>query len=198
MEFVVLCNNYCAILEKADKMPIHDLLDQVSDSLMSVYKKTFQITRLLTRYESEAQKFLNEKQYNKVRRSIMDMLGARDAYPEFLDPNRLANMNVFQASLSEDLTDIYQDFYDFAHWHSEGTFEATNDSLIEVLTNFEKFWGIKLLNSLRAIHVLRYLKRDGTIFRDPLSDDDADDLPLLDDEDDKDPDELEEFLEEVK
>ena len=172
IDFVSLCNVYCRILEKADKLPLHELLDKSSEALMAVYQKTFVITRFKTRYESEAQKFLTEKQYNKIRLTIMNLLEKRDPYMEVLDPNHIGSQNIFQASLSEDLTDIYQDFYDFVQWYSLGTFESVNDSVIECLTNFEKYWGVKLLNALRAIHVIRYLKKDGSIFTDPLNDDD--------------------------
>jgi hypothetical protein len=193
-EFAKLCGKYCAILEKAEKVPLHQFLDETSESLMALYKSTFLITRLQTRYEGDPQKFLNEKQYNKIRRTILELLGGRDAYPEFLDPTRLNNQTLFQSSISEDLTDIYQDLYDFVTWRAEGTFEALNDSLIECLTNFEKYWGVKLLNTLRAIHIIRYLKKDGSIFRDP---DDTDDASVpIDDEPDHDPDEFEDMIEE--
>jgi len=204
IDFVSLCNVYCRILEKADKLPLHELLDKSSEALMAVYQKTFVITRFKTRYESEAQKFLTEKQYNKIRLTIMNLLEKRDPYMEVLDPNHIGSQNIFQASLSEDLTDIYQDFYDFVQWYSLGTFESVNDSVIECLTNFEKYWGVKLLNALRAIHVIRYLKKDGSIFTDPLSDDDdevindikIDDKDIKEDEDVLDSEALGEFLKE--
>jgi len=203
IDFISLCNEYCQLLDKAEKLPLHELLDKICESLMSVYKKTFLITRFKTRYESEPQKFLVEKQYNKVRQTLLNLLDKRDSYMEILDPNRLASQNIFQASLSEDLADIYQDFYDFVQWYSLGTFESVNDSLIECLANFEKYWGIKLLNALRAIHVIRYLKKDGSIFTDPLSDDDDEtrdvkviDDEIKDDEDEPDSEALGEFLKE--
>ena len=201
IDFVSLCNVYCRILEKADKLPLHELLDKSSEALMAVYQKTFVITRFKTRYESEAQKFLTEKQYNKIRLTIMNLLEKRDPYMEVLDPNHIGSQNIFQASLSEDLTDIYQDFYDFVQWYSLGTFESVNDSVIECLTNFEKYWGVKLLNALRAIHVIRYLKKDGSIFTDPLNDDDDEvinDIKIddKDDEDVLDSEALGEFLKE--
>ena len=198
LELVRMCNHYCQILEKADKVPANELLDKISESLMAVYHKTFSIPRFQTRYESDAQKFLTEKQYNKTRATLMEILGKRDLYVENLDPNRPSNQNTFQASLSEDLTDIYQDFYDLIQWHSEGTLESVNDSLIECLTNFEKYWGVKLLNALRAIHVMRYLKKDATLFRDPLNDDDDELAAGIDpddaDDDEDDPEAIEEFL----
>lgn len=197
-EFVGLCNAYCQLMDKADKLPLHELLDRISESLMAVYQKTFAITRFKTRYESEPQKFLTEKQYNKVRLTLMNLFDKRDSYMEVLDPNHVGKNTIFQASLSEDLTDIYQDFYDFVQWYSLGTFESVNDSLIECLTNFEKYWGVKLLNALRAIHVIRYLKKDGSIFSDPMNDEEEDEILNNDkeDEDQLDSEALGEFLKE--
>lgn len=195
-EFVKCGVNYCKLLEKADKLPLHELLDKICETLMAVYQITYAIPRFQTRYESETQKFLTEKQYNNIRLTLMNLFESKDEYTEILDPNKPASQNIFQASLSEDLTDIYQDLYDFVKWHSVGTFESVNDSLIECMNNFEKYWGVKLLNALRAIHVIRYLKKDGTIFRDPLSDDE-DDLPVgTDKEEDMDTEALDEFLKE--
>lgn len=198
VEFVRLCNVYCQILEKADKVPMHELFDNISSSLMAVYQKTFAITRFKTRYESDAQKFLSEKQYNKTRGVLMTLLGKRDLYHEVLDPNRPGSSNLFQASLSEDLTDIYQDLFDFVQWYSQGTFESINDSVIECLSNFEKYWGVKLLNALRAIHVLRYLKKDGTIFSDPSAEEEEEvaDTFKGGDDDELDSESLDEFLKE--
>jgi len=197
VDFVSLCNAYCHVLDKADKLPLHELLDKSSEALMAVYQKTFVITRFKTRYESDPQKFLTEKQYNKVRLTVMNLLEKRDGYMEVLDPNHVGSHTIFQASLSEDLTDIYQDFYDFVQWYSLGTFESVNDSVIECLSNFEKYWGVKLLNALRAIHVIRYLKKDGSIYTDPLNEEE-DEIPsdIKDDEESLDSEALGEFLKE--
>jgi len=198
LEFVKCGVTYCKILDNADKLPLHELFDKISESLMAVYQKTFAIPRFQTRYESETQKYLTEKQYNNVRLTLMNLFEKKDEYTEILDPNKPTSQNIFQASLSEDLTDIYQDLYDFVKWHSLGTFESVNDSLIECMNNYEKYWGVKLLNALRAIHVIRYLKKDGTIFRDPLSDDE-DDTPaaaIVDSDEVMDSEALDEFLNE--
>jgi hypothetical protein len=124
------------------------------------------------------------------------VLDKKDTYSELIDPNRPNAREVFQAKISEDLTDIYQDFYDFVNWYSEGTFESINDSVIELLNNFDKYWGIKLLNVLKAIHVIRFLKKDASLFRDPSGDgeDDAE-LGMLDGDED-DPEAIGEFLNE--
>jgi hypothetical protein len=196
LEMFRLCNDYCTILEQADKFPLHELLDKAALSLMAVYKKSFSITRFQTKYENEPQHFLTEKQYNKTCNTLKALLEKKDTYPEIINPNKLASKEIYQASISEDLTDIYQDFYDFVKWYSEGTFESINDSIIELLNNYDKYWGIKLLNVLRAIHVIRYMKKDASLFRDPSGDGEEDgDLGILDG-DEEDPDAISEFLNE--
>ena len=194
-ELVRLSLEYCKLLDRIDKLPLHEFLDRVSSLLMAVYRQTFEVTRFQTRYESEPQKFLTEKQYNKVRETVKFIFDKRDSYTEIIDPAKPANTRSFQASLSEDLTDIYQDFYDFVNWYSVGTFESVNDSLVECLSSFEKYWGIKLLGVLRAIHQVRYTTKDGTIFRDPLNDED-DDIPDKEDDQVIDTEALNDFLKE--
>jgi hypothetical protein len=182
-EMFRLCNDYCRVLEQAEQIPLHELLDKASVALMAVYKKTYSFTRFQTKYESEPQHFLTEKQYNKVCNSLKTVLEKKDTYTEIINPEKPASREAFQAKISEDLTDIYQDFYDFVHWYSDGTLESINDSVIELLNNFDKFWGIKLLNALRAMHFIRYMKKDSALFRDPSGDDESE-LGILDDDED--------------
>jgi hypothetical protein len=192
-EMLKLCNDYCRVLEQADKMPLHEFLDKAAVTLMAAYKKTYSFTRFQTKYESEPQHYLSEKQYNKICTMLKGLLGKKDSYPEIIDPNRITVRDIFQSKISEDLTDIYQDFYDFVQWYCEGTFESINDSVIELLNNFDKFWGIKLLNVLRAVHVIRYLKKDASLHGDSINDDASNDI-LDGDEDD--PEAMSEFLNE--
>jgi hypothetical protein len=184
VEMFKLCSDYCAVLEQAEKLPLHELLDKTAVALMAVYIKTFSFTRFQTKYENEPQHFLTEKQYNKVCNSLKAVLEKKDVYTEIINPERPSSRELFQAKISEDLTDIYQDFYDFVQWYSDGTLESMNDSVIELLNNFDKFWGIKVLNVLSAIHFIRYMKKDSTLFRDPAGDDEESDLGMFDDEED--------------
>jgi len=188
---VNLCSQYCKIIDKAEKEELNDFLETVASKMMEIYKQTFEITRFQTRYESEPEKFLSEKQYNKIIKKLKEFFGKRDLYNEIIDPARPTSQSVFQASLAEDLTDIYQDFYDFSEWYSLGTLESINDSIIECLNTFEKYWGIKLLNALRAIHMIRYFLKDQSISRVNKNDDEAIDI---DDNEIIDSEGLDEFL----
>lgn len=191
LELVKLCGEYCKILDKAEKTEFCEFLETVASKMMAIYKQTFEITRFQTRYESDPEKFLTEKQYNKLLKKLKEVFGKKDSYNEIIDPSRPASHAIFQASLSEDLTDIYQDLFDFAEWYSLGTLESINDSVIECLNNFEKYWGIKLLNALRAIHVIRYYLKDASVYHSRKDEEVGDDVT---ENEVVDPDGLDEFL----
>ena len=165
-KLVNLCSQYCKILDKHDTTELNDFLEIIALKMMEIYKQTFDIAKFQTRYESEPEKFLSEKQYNNIIKNLREYFGKKDIYNEIIDPVMPASNSIFQASLAEDLTDIYQDFYDFVEWYSLGTLESINDSVIECLNNFEKYWGIKLLSALRAIHMTRYYFKDTTLIRE--------------------------------
>jgi hypothetical protein len=59
------------------------------------------------------------------------------------------------ATISENISDIYQDIKDFLLLYQTGAPEVMNDAVWECRMNFENIWGQKLVNAMRAIH--RYL-----------------------------------------
>jgi len=61
-----------------------------------------------------------------------------------------------EASISENIADIYQDLKDFILAYRIGTLDVMNDALWMCRNNFEQYWGQKLVNGLRAIHNLVY------------------------------------------
>ena len=63
-------------------------------------------------------------------------------------------------SISEDLADIYQDIKDFIFVFQLGLNETMNDSLAICQENFGLLWGQKLVNTLRALHDVKYNQQD--------------------------------------
>ncbi|CUQ64955.1 Uncharacterised protein [Dorea longicatena] len=59
-------------------------------------------------------------------------------------------------NISEDLADIYQDIKDFIFVFQLGFNETMNDSLAICQENFRLHWGQKLVNTLRALHEVKY------------------------------------------
>ena len=59
-------------------------------------------------------------------------------------------------NISEDLADIYQDIKDFIFVFQLGLNETMNDSLAICQENFGLLWGQKLVNTMRALHDVKY------------------------------------------
>ena len=83
--------------------------------------------------------------------------------------------------ISEDLADIYQDIRDFIFIFQLGLNETMNDALFICQENFRSIWGKKLVNTLRALHEVKYNV-------DPDSEEDYNDNEYEGDEDDFDTD----------
>jgi len=68
-------------------------------------------------------------------------------------------MKVVNASLSEILTDIYQELKDFVLLYETGTLENMNDAVADCFDTFGQYWGIKLMTAARIIHVNLFQER---------------------------------------
>jgi hypothetical protein len=195
--FVKNCEEYCKIIESIDEMSSIEVLQDIKLALLPIYVKTHRIVRPKTKYEHDAEKFVSERQYNKIRKILITVIGTRDNYNEIFNPEKPNSKKSIQASLSEDLTDIYQDLKDFVQWYTQSTFEAMNDALIELVDTFGKFWGMKLLNAVRYIHAIQYIKPSVYGGLDELEEVDDDITDADKDEDDEEDDKEDDKEDEV-
>ena len=81
-----------------------------------------------------------------------------------------------KATISEDLADIYQDIKDFVSVYRLGFDETMNDSLAVCKENFGLYWGQKLVNTLRALHDVKYNVKDEDIEDEEGDDEDMNDM----------------------
>jgi hypothetical protein len=59
-------------------------------------------------------------------------------------------------NISEDLADIYQDIKNFVCLFQVGINETMHDAIVECYSHFGQYWGQTLVNTLRALHDIRY------------------------------------------
>ena len=74
-------------------------------------------------------------------------------------------------NISEDLADIYQAIKDFIFVFQLGLNETMNDSLAICQEQFKEYWGQTLVNTLRALHDVKYRQSE----EDEPEEDDCDD-----------------------
>ena len=83
-------------------------------------------------------------------------MGEKDDYLDVFVEDMVYSDQPIKKCISEDLADIYQDIRDFIFVFQLGLNETMNDSLALCQENFGLLWGQKLVNTLRALHDVKY------------------------------------------
>ena len=156
VEFVTVSVQYCEILENLTEANSTYLTDKLTKLLPLLYLKASLLPETDMLEDVEPEITVTEEHYNYVLSRLFDIFGKDDTYLEvFLEDMKYSDTPI-SASISEDLTDIYQDLKNFISIYERGIVENMNDSLYICLENFKTYWGQKLVNVLRALHSLKY------------------------------------------
>ena len=184
-EFIKLCRRYFEYLDKMPDRKISDFWLMQLRLLPEIYFGVHRLPQIDAHYSSDVEKFVTEREYNRIFINLVSFIGSLDKFSDFTDLSHPGTMKVVNASLSEMLTDIYQELKDFVLLYETGTIENMNDAIADCFETFGQFWGVKLLTATRIIHVNlfqeRYAESKKTSQMDDEPDDEEDD-EIYDDE----------------
>ena len=156
IEFATVANEFCTFAESVSDYPRSEFLGKLQKMLPLLYLKTSLLPGLneLEDSEDSPEKFVTESDYNFILRKLSSKMGEFDSYPEILEPGMALGDASAEANISENVADIYQDLKDFILSYRIGTVDVMRAALWECRNNFEQYWGQKLVNGLRAVHML--------------------------------------------
>lgn len=160
IEFVTVANEYCKFVETAGNEDPFVLLGKAQKLLPLIYLKASLLPEFGSTEELELERYVTEVDYNFLQQRIMNVLGPHDDYQEVFEPEMQFSDAPLSASISENLTDIYQDLKDFILSYRIGDDLVMQEALWTCMANFRGYWGQKLVNGLRAIHSLIYSQTD--------------------------------------
>ena len=155
-DFVRTALEFCVLAEKHTQSGREFFIDNMIKVLPLLYLKISIIPPVEENYDSDLETKVSEDMYNRVEESISQLLGNDNLYLETFHPDIRLSDSPVAVKISEDLADIYQDLGNFIGVFKNGQQETMNDSLALCIQNFERFWGQRLLNALRALHYLKY------------------------------------------
>ncbi|MDR1633229.1 MAG: DUF5063 domain-containing protein [Dysgonamonadaceae bacterium] len=159
-DFVRAALDYCVVMEKTKPGEKKLFVDNMVRILPLLYLKASIIPPVKENYESELAIKVTEEMYDRVRENISNLLGEDDLYLETFHPDIKLSDSPVAVKISEDLADIYQDLGNFIAVFKNGQKETMNDSLVLSIRNFEKYWGQRLVNAMRALHFVKYKDSD--------------------------------------
>ena len=95
--------------------------------------------------------------FNELRQT----LGEDDEY-WIIDPQYINDTEPLKASLSENITDIYQDMKDFLLLMQKNTHAARENAISECKILHANHWGYRVGNIFTRIHHLIYFEEDSS------------------------------------
>lgn len=174
VEFVAVANEFCKYAERASELKGDELLKILQRILPLMYLKASLLPQLNPFFEDGNEKFVTESDWVNIHETLKEKFGTADEYLEVFDEKMKESDSPVLSSISENMSDIYQDVKDFLLLYQTGTDEVMNDAVWECRLNFETFWGQKLLNSLRAIHKFIYSGEEIGVVEEEKDNDEAD------------------------
>ena len=159
LEFVTVTLEFCALIEAVSSHTVFSFTDKAVKILPLLYLKA---TLLPVDEEQEwddevyTEHFITENTYEAIRQRIAGLLGGYDSYLETFHPDMKYSDMPIAATISEDLADVYQDLGDFVALFRQENEEVMEQALSVCTDNFRLYWGQKLLNALKALHVARF------------------------------------------
>ncbi len=156
IEFVAVANEFCKYAERASELKGDELLKILQRILPLMYLKASLLPQMTPFFDDSNEKFVKEADWVAVHEVLREKFGTADDYLEVFDEKIKESEGPVPSSISENISDIYQDVKDFLLLYQTGTTEVMNDAIWECRNTFESFWGQKLVNSMRAIHKFIY------------------------------------------
>ena len=154
IEFVTVANEYCKYIEHTGNEDLIVAIGKIQKFLPLLYLKASVIPQFESVGDTGIERFVTEVEYHSLQQRIMDVLGKYDDYLELISDDLKVNDTPFLTTISENLTDIYQDLKDFLFSYRIGDEMIMKESLWICMDSFRNYWGQKLVNSLKMIHFL--------------------------------------------
>jgi len=156
LAFIALANEYCQVLERAvDSESREAFVEQMLKLLPRLYITIIDIQDDIYS-EGFIDSALEEDVYDLVRTRVAQLMADEDIYLEvFLEDMKYSDMPI-SASVSENLADLYQEFFNLIHSIQDALTETQHEMLCQCKNNFINYWGQTLCNVLRALNAVYY------------------------------------------
>lgn len=161
VEFVTVAAEFCKFLEQAEGCKRTTFVDTALKLLPLLYIKAQMLPPCEVMGDEPLESYVTEEAYEVLRMNLGGILADRDDYLDVFVSDMKYSDQPIARYISEDLADIYQDIRDFIFIFQLGLNQTMHDSLAVCHENFRLYWGQKLVNTLRALHEVRYAQTDG-------------------------------------
>ena len=162
LELVTVAVEFCAYVEYAAEKDRKIFISTMQKLLPLLYLKGVLAPKYELTEECDADclsSFVSMENYDIVRNNVAFVMGEYDSFLDvFVEDMKYSDTPIL-SSVSENIADIYQDLKNFVCAYKDGTEEMRYDAIVMCKSNFENYWGQRLVNVLRALHEINYGER---------------------------------------
>ena len=158
IDFITVAAEYCVTLEKSEPLEKIEFVGKITKLLPLIYVKA-SVLPIVEDAVADLQDYVTEEDYNYVQNRVWSILKEEDEYLEVFSPEIQFSEEPITATISENLSDIYQDLKNFISVYADRNEECMSAALEKVLDNFKSYWGQKLVNAMRPLHEILYKDR---------------------------------------
>ena len=156
LAFIALTNEYCQLVENCGDHGREGMVEALIKLLPRIYITVTDLEPNLEYLDAFISQALDEASYDVVRDNLSALMGEDDAYLEvFLDDMKYSDTPI-ATSISENLADLYQEFFNLIHSIQDALTETQHEMLCQCKMNAENYWSQTLCNVLRALNAINY------------------------------------------
>ena len=164
LEFTKSSHNFCKWIEdsESESDEVRTFIVTSLKYLPAIYSRMIAIPDFDPVFEEGNEKYVTEEDWSRVYQKITLILGTFNEYDDLPGKSEYDRSEVITRTISEDISDIYQDLRDFLEIFRNSPEEIMNDALWECRANFASSWGEKLLRASKAMHSI-YISDDVSV-----------------------------------
>ena len=151
IEMLTVANEYCLFFEDVEKFKPEDILTYFQRLAPLLYLKGSLLPGIEVEDEDFAERYVTEEQWEEIYKALRDKLSPEDRY--YVHDH---NYDTKEASLADNMADIYQDMKDFVMAYQKNTLSARENALALIRGLFASHRGPIVLQALGAVHGVLY------------------------------------------
>ena len=151
IEMLTVANEYCLFIDRIEKFPSDELYPFIQKLLTLLYLKGSLLPEVEVEDDAANERFVTAEQWENIFSTLRDKFASEDEF-WVLDLEGPDDTTPIKASLSEMLTDIYQDLQDFVLLYQKVSRAAKQNAVLECKSLFLSHWGIRAVDVLKVLH----------------------------------------------
>jgi hypothetical protein len=151
IDMLKVANEYCIFIERIENFPPDELFSFIQKLFPLMYLKGSLLPEIFVEIPEANERFITAEQWENTFGILRERFAESDEF-WILDLEGPDETNPIKASISELLTDIYQDMKDFVLLYQKEGRAAKQNAANECKSLFFSHWGIRIIDILKVIH----------------------------------------------